>query len=111
MKPKRKPMFTTLFVCLMAYQAWIETSVPDLETVQITSCQEKNEQEKNKMTNIVPINGTSGREEKSDQITASRKNNVIKECSPFRDEEEPPPKPGLLCPGFLFLLEKSRHIE
>ena len=78
----------------MAYQA-VETQATALETVQINSCPDKNEQEKNKMTNIVPMNGTSEREEKSDQIMASNTTHAIKESSPFRDEEEPPPKPGL----------------
>lgn len=94
MKPKRKPMFTTLFVCLMAYQA-VETQAPALETVQINSSSVKNEQEKNKMIIIVPIKEEGTEEEYKIFNLASKTNHHAEKSSPFRDEEEPPPKPGL----------------
>lgn len=91
MKPKRKPMFTTLIFCLMANQA-VETQIPALETttVQISfSSKDEPEPQKNKFT---LINKTKEQKEEPEYLTNDADKKQLEKDPPFIEVEDPIPE-------------------
>lgn len=91
MKPKRKPMFTTLIFCLMANQA-VETQIPALETttVQISfSSKDGLETQKNK---LILINKTNEQKEEPEYLTNDANQKQLEKDPPFIEVEDPIPE-------------------
>ncbi len=91
MKPKRKPMFTTLIFCLMANQA-VETQIPALETttVQISfSSKDEPEPQKNK---FILIKDSKDEEEQKAKYLLNGQLNQHEQDPPFIEVEDPIPE-------------------